>query len=530
MESTVSLAPVIMRQKYSTRFILAWIGFIVFYFAIHLWGLTRLPVFADEAIYIRWAQLIISDAQQYLFFPLNDGKTPLFIWLLVPFELVFKDPLWAGRLLAVLIGFGQVLANGWLVKKLGGKTRAVWLAYILTAILPFWYFYHRQALIDSLLTLLLTLSLISTVGLVQTKMAKKSSWLPTKEQAWWILGLGGSLGLAFLTKVPAVLMLPVLPWWVLFDPEKTWKQRFQLLTYMGVGVFVGLVIFALLKVSPSFGQLFSRGSDFLYPVSEILAGKWRETLPNIPTYFDYFMSYAYAFTLVLFLASIFGKKRRTYQLLFWSALVFFLPIAIMGKVVYARYFLPVMIFATAAVSLYVEHVVEQYVEANKKMKLKMLFSVVIVLLLANIIATSITFIWTSGSEPDKLPLPESDRIQYLTEWSSGHGIKEVEAFIREQAQDQKVAVATEGFFGTLPDGLFMYFASQPDPNVYIEGIGQPVRAIPDFFVERSTDYPVKYLVVNSHRMNLDLPRENLVFQVCRPDRAPCLQVWDISSL
>ena len=55
--------------------------FLVGYLSTHLYGLTRLPIFADEAIYIRWSQLIIDDWQQYLFFSLNDGKTPLLIWL-----------------------------------------------------------------------------------------------------------------------------------------------------------------------------------------------------------------------------------------------------------------------------------------------------------------------------------------------------------------------------------------------------------------------------------------------------------------
>ncbi|MCC6710949.1 MAG: hypothetical protein IT416_01195, partial [Candidatus Pacebacteria bacterium] len=31
------------------------------YFLTHITALTLLPVFADEAIYIRWAQLIIDD-------------------------------------------------------------------------------------------------------------------------------------------------------------------------------------------------------------------------------------------------------------------------------------------------------------------------------------------------------------------------------------------------------------------------------------------------------------------------------------
>ena len=45
------------------------------YLATRLFHLDALPVFADESIYIRWAQLLRHDTA-YLFFALNDGKPP----------------------------------------------------------------------------------------------------------------------------------------------------------------------------------------------------------------------------------------------------------------------------------------------------------------------------------------------------------------------------------------------------------------------------------------------------------------------
>ena len=72
---------------------------IVFYLILHLAKLTLLPVFADESIYIRWSQLIMDERARYLFFPLNDGKTPLQLWLTPPLQFIFEDPLFAGRFL-----------------------------------------------------------------------------------------------------------------------------------------------------------------------------------------------------------------------------------------------------------------------------------------------------------------------------------------------------------------------------------------------------------------------------------------------
>ena len=45
---------------------------------------NSLPVFADESIYIRWAQIMRSEAT-LRFLPLSDGKQPLFMWAAIPF-------------------------------------------------------------------------------------------------------------------------------------------------------------------------------------------------------------------------------------------------------------------------------------------------------------------------------------------------------------------------------------------------------------------------------------------------------------
>ena len=140
---------------------------IVFYITIHVYKLTLLPIFADEAIYIRWTQLIIDDWRQYLFFPMNDGKTPLLMWLMVPFQFLFSNQLFAGRFVTVLIGLGQILGLGYLTKLLGGKTKTTWLAMLLGSILPFWFFHHRMALTDTLLCLGITWSIIGVIQIVE---------------------------------------------------------------------------------------------------------------------------------------------------------------------------------------------------------------------------------------------------------------------------------------------------------------------------------------------------------------------------
>src|SRR3989344_5504345 len=75
---------------------------------LRLYKLTLIPVFADEAIYIRWAQVMGAEPT-LRFLPLSDGKQPLFMWILMFYVRRLSDPLFAGRILSVLSGLGTTI-------------------------------------------------------------------------------------------------------------------------------------------------------------------------------------------------------------------------------------------------------------------------------------------------------------------------------------------------------------------------------------------------------------------------------------
>jgi predicted membrane-bound mannosyltransferase len=76
-------------QKNYISFLL--LGLLIFvYFILRLPNLTLLPVFADEAIYIRWAQVMKSEPT-LRFLPISDGKTPLFMWIMMPLFKIFEE-------------------------------------------------------------------------------------------------------------------------------------------------------------------------------------------------------------------------------------------------------------------------------------------------------------------------------------------------------------------------------------------------------------------------------------------------------
>lgn len=506
---------------------------VVFYLISHLAGLTALPVFADESIYVRWAQLIMDEPARYAFFPLNDGKTPIFIWSLLPFQYLFSDQLYAARFVSVLVGLGQVFTMGWLIKLLGGKKKTQYLGMFFTAILPFWYFHHRMALMDGMMTLWLSMAMGGAIKLGQGENNKFKNLLKlklNKEDIKWTVFTGVSFGLAMLTKLPAILFIPVLGLSVLFADKLNFEKWLVASLKVGVGVMIGLLLFVLLKLHPAFGQLFSRGGDFLYPLNEILNGAWKETIISLPNYFSYFVNYLTLPAMLLVIVSLFSpRNKKTHHILLLSALVFLSPMMLMGKVVYPRYLMTASLLFTLSVTLSFENFY-LYLEKQKNQYKKYGGQLILILMFANIVGAAGVYIYQSIFDADRTPFVSADKVQYLYEWSSGHGVKEVVALIEEMAKTEKIAVATEGYFGTLPDAILMYLHGHDVSNIYIEGIGYPVKAVTQKFLTRAKDFDRMLLVVNSHRMELQgFENSVLLEEYCRPDNAPCLQVWELKE-
>ena len=93
-------------------------------------------------------------------------------------------------------------------------------------------------------------------------------------------------------------------------------------------------------------------------------------------------------------------------------------------------------------------------------------------LLAFFVIQSIIFDYYLLTNPEKANLPRGERSGYLEEWTAGQGIKEVSLYIRKEELKDKgkqIVVGTEGYFGTLPDGLQLYLNDLP--NVIVIGVG-----------------------------------------------------------
>jgi hypothetical protein len=108
------------------------------------------------------------------------------------------------------------------------------------------------------------------------------------------------------------------------------------------------------------------------------------------------------------------------------------------------------------------------------------------------------------TNPPAANLPRSERSGYLEEWTAGTGIAEVAKFIETRHLEDpsgKIVVGTEGYFGTLPDGLQMYLEGVE--NVTVIGIGLGIKGVPGSLRESRDAGNRTYLVANTSRLEFE---------------------------
>jgi len=472
------------------KFIIFGLLIIALFFVVRLVNLTILPIFADEAIYIRWSQVMRAEPT-LRFLPLSDGKQPLFMWLTIPLLKIFTDPLLAGRFLSVLAGLGSLVGITLIAWLLFKEKRIVLMTALFYAVVPLFVFFDRLALVDSLLAMFS----LWLCGL---------SLLLIRYQRWDLAMVTGMiLGGALLTKSPAIFFALFLPAALLFLPfrkeGKSLKNNFlKILTlWMIVWLFgFGLYNF-LLRLGPGFQMIAIRNKDYLFSLKEILShpldplkphfGDLRQWLPNLLTW-------------PIFWASIGGilvglrkKLKITLFLLIW----FVIPL--LAQAVFAKVFTPrYLLFTVWPLLLFAAFFLDWLCV---KMKRK---SWIMIILFLIIFIPAFNYDWLLLFNPERAPLPRNLRSGHLEEWTAGQGLKESAVFFKERARNGSVFVGTEGFFGTLPDGLQIYLEGVP--SIRVIGIGWPVTEVSQSLINSLVDNEV-YLLVNQSRLNL-LPQNN----------------------
>jgi 4-amino-4-deoxy-L-arabinose transferase-like glycosyltransferase len=474
-----------LKSRQPWLIILLFLSFLGWY----LYRLGKFPIFADEAIYLNWAQRV-AQGHESIFISVFDGKPPLFIWFSAVFSFFFSNLLFAGRLVSVLSLF---IASFFIYRQLVKHSQS-WakLAVFFILASPFIFFHSRMALLDTLLSVFLALAILT--------------W-SNKQSKYRGLLTGVLAGLAFWSKTPALFFmpLPLLSSLILQRDKKGLIQAF-------ISLFTMTVFILSLKLSIWFPYLFLRSQDFTFSLAEVFQGQINQIFNNFKDLISWLAFYLTWPVLILFLVGLykgFKQKQPIIINLGLAILLLSLPIIVLGKVVAPRYYLPLGFFIPLVASY----------------SLKNLTKELLFIIAAGFLAITFPINYFLQINPFIAHLPPIDERQYLEDWSSGIGIEHTSNFINRQAKDHSVKLLTEGYFGTLPDGLFVHQSVYPGADLEIVGVGSPGSDDFKHQLETSTA-ELNYYVGNHDRIS-DQARQSmkLVQQYDKKNAGPSLEVY-----
>jgi len=455
---------------------------VVILFCLRFYHLTILPIFADEAIYIRWAQVMRAE-QTLRFLPLSDGKQPLYMWLVIPFLKFISDPLVAGRLMSIFAGLGTMVGVGFLGYLLFKNKVVSFATALIYAVSPFVFFFNRMALADSLLTMFGVWTFIFSL------LAFRKGRLD------YAMLAGFCLGGAWLTKSPALFFALMLPTLWLFAPwVKGLKNNSRVIiktVFLSlVTVAIGFGFYNILRLGPNFHLVASRNMDYVWPIGHILSSPFDPLKPFLIASLQWIIAMGPWALIILGLFGVFVNWKKSWRQILVLGIWFLLPIGIQSefaKNLTARYILfsiPYLIIIAASIF-----------ESKGGGMLK-----IIPFLFALFIFQALLFDRWLLVSPERANLPRSERSGYLEEWTAGQGIAETADFlIQEQAvnPEGKIVIGTEGYFGTLPDGLQIYLNSHPEITAI--GVGLNFEEVPSSLINSKKAGDKTYLLVNGSR-------------------------------
>lgn len=466
--------------KYKNLIITGGFLFTLFFYS-RLTNLANLPIFTDEAIYVRWAQIASQDAS-WRFISLTDGKQPLFIWGALVFIRLVNDPLMAGRLVSVISGSFSMIGIAFLAWELLRSKKAAFFASLLYIISPFSLFYDRMALMDSMVATFTIWSLYFEILLIR------------KIKLDVALILGMVLGGAALTKTSGFLNIYLLPTTLILFDWKDKKRFLKLIKWAGLAllaIILAQIYYSVLRLSPWFHMIAQKNTVFLYPLNEWLEHPWRFLIGNLKGEFDWLWRYLTLpiMTLILIaLLTIFKDWKEKLLLFVWFVLPFF-GLALFGKSLYPRFILsmtiPLLVMAAWSLNQ-LTFLIESKFNLALKTKLFIILSFILLFIIYPLyVDYKILFSVITA------PIPRADSNQYVNDWPSGWGIRETVDILKKEAKNQKITVFTEGNFGLLPSGIEIYLVN--NPNIEIIGIWPIPDSYTKIMKEKIAKKPVYYI-------------------------------------
>jgi hypothetical protein len=319
-------------------------GLIILYILILSINLLGLPLYLDEGIYISWASLFNQDAS-YAYVSMQDGKTPLFIWLTAILNQPFNNLLYTGRLISVVSSAITLICFLLIGLKIIGKKNLT-ILFLIFLVTPFNVLISRLAFADSLLCAFGSLSLLALFYLKES--AVKGSIAKSLILA---LICGFFLGLSFMAKTTArIFLIAELIIAVFFLAEYLLQKKYKAAALIAVsaalfsGVYFELTGYMRVGAHRFWGQITEKEADLTFSVGQIfnkifIEGNFFPYFRNLPVAADYFLYY-FSTLIVLFAAGAFWLiKTKKHRWLLFLVIFFAVGIFLSARNVASRYFI-----------------------------------------------------------------------------------------------------------------------------------------------------------------------------------------------
>lgn len=479
---------IIFRYKFEiASFLFALLSFI----GLRFYNLKFLSIFVDEAIYVRWAQQGLYDPALRLI-SLVDGKQPFYIWLVSLLMHYISNPLIAGRLVSIAAGFLTLIGLYLLSLELFRNKWVSLISIFLYAFYPFALILNRMAIYESLIGMFAIWSLYLAILLVRSATLGIS------------LALGLILGGSLLTKSSGFINIYLLPTaLLLFNLQKKgYKKFFKYLVFVLLAIILSLIYYSILFLSNKYYMISEKDAYFIYHLSELFPygafDKWWGNFLQLIHWVFLYITYPAAFLIFLY----FGKNYRKERILLFAWFIIpIIGIALFGRSLAPRYIYPMTLFLLPIIAV-------NFKELYSFFKNKIINSLITILIIVFLLFSDYKIL----TDISHAPIPQEDIQQYVNSFSSGQGLREIIAYLMVQAKNERIMIASEGIYGSLPTTVAeIYFAHNTQVERYAFGVHP--KLLPHELYEKAQIKPV-YVIFNETQSIYGWPLE-LVMKFAR---------------
>jgi hypothetical protein len=445
---------------------------LVAYIALHLTHLTLLPIFNDESIYLDWGW-VHTHTPGRLYDALLDAKQPLLIWIFGIAESVFTDPLFAGRLVSVIIGALSLLGIYMLGKKICNTQVAIF-ASILYASIPLFVFYNRQALMESA---------VACVGIWLCLALLQLIAIPSRKHG---IIYGIVAGVGFFIKSSTMLFIFSAIVIMLFSIVV--KKRVALIKPLSYALLAFLCVDLLLLINPVFWQTLPSNNRYAYTFGEIVSFPFAAWTGNFLAFF--YIGFVYI-TPFVFIASLFGtvlliknKKKYVWLIYFFIALMLEIVLSKGQQLRYIVPFFPFLVIPAAYVCFLLwNSLLWKKVVVVVCLFVPFIFSLILVI-------NPVYYIFQAGKI-----IPYADTA-YLVGRTSGFGINETMHYIQKHASTDKKNLVFFAFnVGNPENAIDLYAQRNAQRNAQLYSFHIDAQLFPQLadYTCLSSPYPVFFV-------------------------------------